>query len=125
MTVIDYEDGEAISFVGSAGVKFEAAGEDDGLARMVFDDGLMLVEPRAAIRGSGAAPSIRSGYKPRSYHFPASAPDASFIGIARDEQTAQPDLYYTRFPEVMPPRALIIDPMLATAGTAMPLSQNC
>ena len=46
-----------------------------------------------------------------------SAPVA-FIGIARDEQTAQPDLYYTRFPEVMPPRALIIDPMLATAGTA-------
>ena len=46
-----------------------------------------------------------------------SAPVA-FIGIARDEQTAQPDLYYTRFPEAMPPRALIIDPMLATAGTA-------
>ena len=46
--------------------------------------------------------------------------DASvaFIGIARDEQTAQPDLYYTRFPAVMPPRALIVDPMLATAGTA-------
>jgi len=42
----------------------------------------------------------------------------AFIGIARDEQTAQPDLYYTRFPEAMPPRALIIDPMLATAGTA-------
>lgn len=42
----------------------------------------------------------------------------AFIGIARDEQTAQPDLYYTRFPEAMPHRALIIDPMLATAGTA-------
>ena len=46
-----------------------------------------------------------------------SAPVA-FIGVARDEETAQPDLYYTRFPEVMPPTALIIDPMLATAGTA-------
>ena len=46
-----------------------------------------------------------------------SAPVA-FVGIARDEDTAQPDLYYTRFPEVMPTRALIIDPMLATAGTA-------
>ena len=42
----------------------------------------------------------------------------AFIGIARDEKTAQPDLYYTRFPEVMPHRALIVDPMLATAGTA-------
>ena len=42
----------------------------------------------------------------------------AFVGIARDEDTAQPDLYYTRFPDAMPPRALIIDPMLATAGTA-------
>lgn len=42
----------------------------------------------------------------------------AFIGIARDEETAQPDLYYTRFPEELPSRALIIDPMLATAGTA-------
>ena len=42
----------------------------------------------------------------------------AFIGIARDEETAQPDLYYTRFPEDLPSRALIIDPMLATAGTA-------
>lgn len=52
--------------------------------------------------------------------FATAVPDApvAFIGIARDEHTAQPDLYYTRFPEVMPPRALIIDPMLATAGTA-------
>lgn len=52
--------------------------------------------------------------------FTTAAPNApvAFIGIARDEQTAQPDLYYTRFPDVMPIRALIIDPMLATAGTA-------
>ena len=42
----------------------------------------------------------------------------AFIGIARDEDTAQPDLYYTRFPDAMPSTALIIDPMLATAGTA-------
>ena len=52
--------------------------------------------------------------------FASAVPDApvAFIGIARDEETAQPDLYYTRFPEAMPSRALIIDPMLATAGTA-------
>lgn len=46
------------------------------------------------------------------------AAPVAFVGIARDEETALPDLYYTRFPAVMPPRALIIDPMLATAGTA-------
>ena len=52
--------------------------------------------------------------------FTTAVPDApvAFIGIARDEETAQPDLYYTRFPEAIPTRALIIDPMLATAGTA-------
>lgn len=52
--------------------------------------------------------------------FTTALPEApvAFIGIARDEETAQPDLYYTRFPEVMPPKALIVDPMLATAGTA-------
>ena len=52
--------------------------------------------------------------------FTSALPDApvAFVGIARDEDTAQPDLYYTRFPAVMPTKALIIDPMLATAGTA-------
>ncbi len=52
--------------------------------------------------------------------FTAAVPGApvAFIGIARDEETAQPDLYYTRFPDVLPSKALIIDPMLATAGTA-------
>lgn len=52
--------------------------------------------------------------------FTSALPNApvAFIGIARDEETAQPDLYYTRFPDAMPARALIIDPMLATAGTA-------
>ena len=52
--------------------------------------------------------------------FTSALPDApvAFVGVARDEDTAQPDLYYTRFPEVMPTKALIIDPMLATAGTA-------
>lgn len=70
-------------------------------------DGLMLVPVLRA--GLALLPS-----------FAAARPNApvAFIGIARDEDTAQPDLYYTRFPEAMPPRALIIDPMLATAGTA-------
>ncbi len=71
------------------------------------DDGLMLV------------PVLRAGLALLPA-FTAAMSDApvAFIGIARDERTAQPDLYYTRFPEVMPPRSLIIDPMLATGGTA-------
>ena len=71
------------------------------------DDGLMLV------------PVLRAGLAllPAFADAIPGAPVA-FIGIARDEETALPDLYYTRFPEEMPPRALIVDPMLATAGTA-------
>ena len=71
------------------------------------DAGLMLVPVLRA--GLALLPAFASAMP--------SAPVA-FIGIARDEETAQPDLYYTRFPEAMPLRALIIDPMLATAGTA-------
>ena len=85
---------------------------EDALLRLGMDgndgdDGLMLV------------PVLRAGLALLPA-FTAAVPGApvAFIGIARDEQTAQPDLYYTRFPDVMPPRALIIDPMLATAGTA-------
>ena len=71
------------------------------------DDGLMLVPVLRA--GLALLPAFAAAV--------AEAPVA-FIGIARDEETALPDLYYTRFPEEMPPRALIVDPMLATAGTA-------
>ena len=53
-----------------------------------------------------------------SYASAMPAAPVAFVGIARDEETSQPDMYYTRFPAVMPPSALIIDPMLATAGTA-------
>ena len=71
------------------------------------DDGLMLV------------PVLRAGLALLPA-FAGAIPGApvAFIGIARDEETALPDLYYTRFPEEMPARALIVDPMLATAGTA-------
>ena len=78
-----------------------------GRMRSADDDGLMLVPVLRA--GLALLPAFTSALP--------GAPVA-FIGIARDEDTAQPDLYYTRFPEVMPTRALIIDPMLATAGTA-------
>ena len=81
----------------------------DTLARLGNDSagGLMLVPVLRA--GLALLPAFTTAI-PNS--------PVAFIGIARDEQTAQPDLYYTRFPETMPPRALIIDPMLATAGTA-------
>lgn len=47
-------------------------------------------------------------------------PDApvGIIGVERDEETSRPHLYYNKLPEVLPKRAIIVDPMLATGGTA-------
>jgi uracil phosphoribosyltransferase len=41
-----------------------------------------------------------------------------FIGIERDELTARPCSYYQKFPRVLPGRAILLDPMLATGGSA-------
>ena len=47
-------------------------------------------------------------------------PDApvGIVVIQRDEETAKPSLYYEKLPEVALERALIVDPMLATGGSA-------
>jgi uracil phosphoribosyltransferase len=42
----------------------------------------------------------------------------AMIGIERDEATALPSLYYHRFPKYLPVMAVILDPMLATGGSA-------
>ncbi len=39
-------------------------------------------------------------------------------GIERDETTAAPRAYYKKFPKYLPDRAVILDPMLATGGSA-------
>lgn len=46
-------------------------------------------------------------------------PDATvgFAGVQRDEETAQPIEYYTKFPTLTPARVLILEPMLATGGS--------
>jgi uracil phosphoribosyltransferase len=41
-----------------------------------------------------------------------------FIGIERDELTARPSSYYQKFPRFLPGRAILLDPMLATGGSA-------
>ncbi len=42
----------------------------------------------------------------------------AFIGISRDEKTAEPDWHYTAIPNVAGRKVIILDPMLATGGTA-------
>lgn len=46
-------------------------------------------------------------------------PDAAigFAGVQRNEETAEPMEYYTKFPELSPARVLILEPMLATGGS--------
>lgn len=46
-------------------------------------------------------------------------PDAAigFAGVQRNEETAEPMEYYTRFPNLEGARVLILEPMLATGGS--------
>ena len=47
----------------------------------------------------------------------------AMIGIERDEATAEPGVYYHKFPPRMPAQAVILDPMLATGGSATVAAQ--
>lgn len=64
-------------------------------------------------------PIMRAGLAliPAFTELMAGAP-VGMVGIQRDEATAEPGLYYEKMPEVPPGRALIVDPMLATGGSA-------
>jgi uracil phosphoribosyltransferase len=46
-------------------------------------------------------------------------PDAAigFAGVQRNEKTAEPMEYYTKFPQLSAARVLILEPMLATGGS--------
>jgi uracil phosphoribosyltransferase len=46
-------------------------------------------------------------------------PDAAigFAGVQRNEETAEPIEYYTKFPHLSSARVLILEPMLATGGS--------
>lgn len=46
-------------------------------------------------------------------------PDAAigFAGVQRNEETAEPMEYYTKFPDLHRARVLILEPMLATGGS--------
>lgn len=46
-------------------------------------------------------------------------PDAAigFAGVQRDEETAEPLEYYTKFPTLDAARVLVLEPMLATGGS--------
>lgn len=65
-------------------------------------------------------PILRSGLillPPFLYYFPESL--VGFVGMKRDEATAKPYLYYKNLPKIDPAdQVIILDPMIATGGTA-------
>ena len=106
--------------VGTA--EFRAA--SDGLARLLCAD----VVERIGGTGDGGqgvllAPVLRAGLALLPA-FMEALPNAAvgMIGVERDERTALPRLYYEKLPPMDPGdlarRAVILDPMLATAGSA-------
>lgn len=65
-------------------------------------------------------PILRSGLVllPPFMHFHPRA-SIGFIGMRRDEKTAIPELYYTKLPPFTPNNPiLLLDPMIATGGSA-------
>jgi uracil phosphoribosyltransferase len=66
-------------------------------------------------------PILRAGLVllPAFIHYFPQAP-IGCMGIRRDEQTAKPHLYYESIPVIKPEdHIFILDPMIATAGTAL------
>lgn len=106
--------------VGTA--EFRAA--SDGLARLLCKEAM----GRIGVGDDGGkgvllAPVLRAGLALLPA-FMEALPNAAvgMIGVERDERTALPRLYYEKLPPMDPGdlarRAVILDPMLATAGSA-------
>jgi uracil phosphoribosyltransferase len=47
-----------------------------------------------------------------------------YIGLERDDRTLQPTSYYEKLPELVGNHALLLDPMLATGGSAVRASAS-
>ncbi len=77
------------------------------MAGQVIDESLVVVAILRA--GAGMIDSI--------VHL---LPEVSvgYIGLERDETTAEARRYYCKFPEIKGKRVLVVDPMLATGGSA-------
>lgn len=102
----------------------------DSLARLISARALSKLHGNSSTRLSSAAcgteqdnililPVMRAGLAivPAFTELVSGAP-VGIVGIERDEKTAEPSLYYEKLPEVLPETAVIVDPMLATGGSA-------
>ena len=69
--------------------------------------------------GLVAVPILRAGLgmlEPVSDLFPGVS--VGYIGLERDERTLEPSSYYEKLPPMAGKQALLLDPMLATGGSA-------
>ena len=97
----------------------------DGIARLLCDETMQKLgceESATALTPSGGViivPILRAALSLLPA-FTSMMPEApvGIVGVERDESTALPRLYYKKFPSGLPRRAIILDPMLATGGTA-------
>ena len=107
--------------VGTA--EFRAA--SDGLARLLRAEAVGRIGSVADDGGRGVllAPVMRAGLALLPA-FMEALPGArvGMVGVERDERTATPRVYYEKLPaglaDALPAKAVILDPMLATAGSA-------
>lgn len=109
---------------GTGTAEFRAA--SDGLARLLRAEAVgRLGEGAEADDGRGVllAPVIRAGLALLPAFMDA-LPGArvGMVGVERDERTATPRVYYEKLPiggsDALPAKAVILDPMLATGGSA-------
>ena len=97
----------------------------DEIARLLCDETMQKLgceESATALTPSGGVmivPILRAALSLLPA-FTSMMPEApvGIVGVERDESTALPRLYYKKFPSGLPRRAIILDPMLATGGTA-------
>lgn len=109
---------------GTGTAEFRAA--SDGLARLLCKEAVGRVGVGAegdGGRGVLLAPVLRAGLALLPAFMEAlPAARVGIVGVERDERTATPRLYYEKLPaglaDALPAKAVILDPMLATAGSA-------
>lgn len=105
--------------VGTA--EFRAA--SDGLARLLRAEAVGRIGGDDDGRDTLLAPVMRAGLALLPA-FMEALPSArvGMVGVERDERTAMPRVYYEKLPvggsDALPAKAVILDPMLATAGSA-------
>jgi uracil phosphoribosyltransferase len=94
-------------------------------APLAVETPLEAVEGRQILMPLVAIPILRAGLgmlQAVTDTFPGVS--VGYIGLERDDRTLQPTSYYEKLPELVGNHALLLDPMLATGGSAVRASAS-